>query len=49
LPVCEWVADDKFGIFIHWLPNSVPAFHDEWYARWMYVESHDVFKHHREE
>ncbi|WOO39921.1 alpha-L-fucosidase [Rubellicoccus peritrichatus] len=44
----EWLADEKFGIFIHWMPNSVPAFHDEWYARWMYREGHPVFSHHRE-
>ena len=43
----EWLANDKFGIFVHWLPNSVPAFNDEWYARWMYVENHEVFAHHR--
>ncbi|MEM0966325.1 MAG: alpha-L-fucosidase [Verrucomicrobiota bacterium] len=45
----EWLADDKFGIFIHWMPNSVPAFHDEWYARLMYMEGHPVFEHHRNE
>lgn len=43
----EWLADEKFGIFIHWLPNSVPAFHDEWYARWMYVEGNEVYEHHK--
>ncbi len=43
----EWLADDKFGIFIHWMPNAVPAYNDEWYARWMYTENHDVFNHHK--
>ena len=34
--VPEWYKDAKFGIFIHWGVYSVPAFHDEWYPRWMY-------------
>lgn len=32
----EWYKDAKFGIFIHWGVYSVPAYHDEWYPRWMY-------------
>jgi alpha-L-fucosidase len=43
-----WLVDDKFGIFIHWMPNSVPAYNDEWYARWMYKKGNDVYEHHRE-
>jgi len=35
----EWFADAKFGIFIHWGPYSVPAFHSEWYPRFMYQDS----------
>ena len=34
--VPEWYKDAKFGIFIHWGVYSVPAYHDEWYPRWMY-------------
>ena len=43
----RWLADEKYGIFIHWGPNSVPAFNDEWYARWMYRPGHEVFEHHQ--
>ena len=32
----QWYQDAKFGIFIHWGVYSVPAYHDEWYPRWMY-------------
>jgi alpha-L-fucosidase len=35
--VPEWYRDAKFGIFIHWGVYSVPAYHDEWYPRWMYI------------
>ena len=34
--VPEWYRDAKFGIIIHWGVYSVPAYHDEWYPRWMY-------------
>ena len=44
----EWLADAKYGIFVDWGPVAVPAFMDEWYARWMYVEGHDIYKHHLE-
>ncbi len=30
----QWFEDAKFGIFIHWGPYAVPAFH-EWYVAWM--------------
>jgi len=30
----QWFDDAKFGIFIHWGPYAVPAFH-EWYVAWM--------------
>ncbi len=29
-PLPKWFDDAKFGIFIHWGPYSVPAYH-EWY------------------
>jgi alpha-L-fucosidase len=32
-----WYRDAKFGIFIHWGVYAVPAYHDEWYPRWMYL------------
>jgi alpha-L-fucosidase len=30
----QWFDDAKFGVFIHWGPYAVPAFH-EWYVAWM--------------
>jgi alpha-L-fucosidase len=49
--VPEWYQDAKFGIFIHWGVYSVPAFHDEWYPRWMYKNDkggvkEGVYDHH---
>lgn len=35
--VPEWFKDDKLGIFIHWGIYSVPAFDNEWYPRFMYM------------
>jgi alpha-L-fucosidase len=34
--VPAWLQDGKFGIFIHWGLYSVPAYHNEWYAKHMY-------------
>lgn len=34
--VPEWLQDGKFGIFIHWGVYTVPAYHNEWYAKHMY-------------
>jgi alpha-L-fucosidase len=34
----EWMADAKFGIFIHWGPSCVPGFSTDWYPRWMYLD-----------
>jgi alpha-L-fucosidase len=34
--VPEWFRDGKFGIMIHWGLYSVPAFHNEWYQKYMY-------------
>lgn len=45
--VPEWYRDAKFGIFIHWGVYSVPAFGDEWYGHYMYVEGRKEFSHHR--
>lgn len=46
--VPEWLRESKFGIFIHWGVYSVPAFHNEWYPRHMYVQGSDEYKHHIE-
>jgi alpha-L-fucosidase len=35
--VPEWFKDAKFGIFMHWGGQSVPA-NDGWYARQMYLQ-----------
>jgi alpha-L-fucosidase len=32
----DWFKGAKFGIFIHWGLYSIPAYHNEWYARHMY-------------
>ena len=40
----EWMADAKFGIFIHWGPSSVPGYRTDWYPRWMYQDK--VQRHH---
>jgi alpha-L-fucosidase len=46
----DWYQDAKLGIFIHWGVYSVPAYHDEWYPRWMYQSDPKVrglvFDHH---
>lgn len=34
----QWMKDAKFGIFIHWGPNSVAELHTDWYPRWMYMD-----------
>lgn len=44
--VPAWYEDAKFGIFIHWLVASVPAFNNEWYARNMYLEGTEEYEHH---
>jgi alpha-L-fucosidase len=43
--VPQWYKDAKFGIFVHWGVYSVPAYGDEWYARRMYLQGSDVYKH----
>ncbi len=40
-----WFRDAKFGIWAHWGPQSVPMAGD-WYARNMYLEGTDQYKHH---
>lgn len=41
----EWFRDAKFGFWAHWGPQAVPR-HGDWYARKMYVEGNDDYKHH---
>ena len=31
-PLPSWYQEKRLGIFLHWGPFSVPAYHD-WYAR----------------
>jgi alpha-L-fucosidase len=38
----QWMKEAKFGIFIHWGPNSVAELHTDWYPRWIYLDSGDV-------
>jgi len=41
----EWFRDAKFGIYLHWGVYSV-AEHGEWYARNMYIEGSQAYRHH---
>ena len=38
----QWMKNAKFGIFIHWGPNSVAELHTDWYPRWMYMDSGSI-------
>ena len=38
----QWMKDAKFGIFIHWGPNSVAELYTDWYPRWMYLDSGNI-------
>lgn len=40
-----WFRDAKFGIWSHWGAQSVPMYGD-WYARNMYLEGSDQYRHH---
>ena len=52
----DWFLDAKFGIYCHWGPYSVPAYENEWYSHWMYVnpdnpeakngKGHKIYEHH---
>lgn len=44
-PVPAWYGNTRLGIFLHWGPFSVPAYHD-WYARNMYVQGSEEYEHH---
>jgi alpha-L-fucosidase len=41
----DWFRDAKLAFWSHWGPQSVPRYGD-WYARHMYVEGHDQYRHH---
>ncbi|WP_319956155.1 alpha-L-fucosidase [Micromonospora yasonensis] len=43
----DWFNDDKFGVFIHWGPTSVPAY-DEWYQYQMNRRGSGTWQHHRD-
>jgi alpha-L-fucosidase len=34
--VPQWFIDAKFGITMHWGLFSIPAYHNEWYEKYMY-------------
>ncbi len=44
-PLPAWYARTRLGIFLHWGPFSVPAYHD-WYARNMYIRDSEEYQHH---
>lgn len=44
-PVPDWYQQKRLGIFLHWGPFSVPAYHD-WYARNMYIKGSEEYEHH---
>lgn len=44
-PLPEWYRQKRLGIFLHWGPFSVPAYHD-WYARNMYIKGSEEYEHH---
>ena len=49
--VPEWFMDGKLGIFIHWGVYAVPAYNNEWYPRYMYMDEVsrkgvNFFEHH---
>ncbi|MBR4500982.1 MAG: alpha-L-fucosidase [Clostridia bacterium] len=46
-PVPSWYREKRLGIFLHWGPFSVPAYHD-WYARNMYIKDSPEYKWHLE-
>jgi len=41
----EWEENAKFGIFIHWGLFSIPAHHNEWYEKHMYMQGADTQWH----
>ena len=41
----DWFRDAKLAFWSHWGPQSVPMYGD-WYARHLYVEGHEQYRHH---
>lgn len=41
----EWFRDAKLAFWSHWGPQSVPMYGD-WYARHLYIEGTDQYRHH---
>lgn len=48
--VPEWYKNDKFGIFIHYGPYTVPGFEGLgcWYGNGMYIKDSPTWKYHQE-
>jgi alpha-L-fucosidase len=50
----EWFKDAKFGLWLHWGPQTIPAKGGGWYARSMYMEikpeswGKEAWSYHRE-
>jgi alpha-L-fucosidase len=44
--VPQWFVEAKFGIFLHWGLYSVPAYHNEWYEKYMYSNFADWHRDH---
>lgn len=40
--VPQWFKDAKFGLWLHWGPQSIPAKGGGWYARHMYAHGEDL-------
>ena len=43
-PLPDWYRKTRFGIFLHWGPFSVPAYHD-WIARTMYIRGSEEYEY----
>lgn len=41
----NWYRDAKFGIFLHWGPQTVPENENGWYARQMYMQDSAEWGH----
>ena len=47
----QWLRDDKFGIYTHWGPYSVPAFggNATWYSHGLYMDPNSEARKHHEQ
>jgi alpha-L-fucosidase len=50
-PLPTWIRDDKFGIYTHWGPYSVPAVgkNGTWYAHFAYMKEESAQRKHHEQ